>query len=89
MGFENKVAVVTGGRRGIGQAIACALAERGAHIVIADRLEGEGDAAAAQITSNCGQRTISIPTDVSDHQSAQRLIDLTIAEFGTRGHPGE
>jgi 3-oxoacyl-[acyl-carrier protein] reductase len=82
MGFENRVAVITGGRRGIGRAIACLLAERGAHIVIADRQEDEAVAAAQVITSECGQRTISIPTDVSDHKAAQELVDKTIAEFG-------
>ena len=82
MGFENRVAVITGGRRGIGRAIACLLAERGTHIVIADRQEDEAVAAAEVITSECGQRTISIPTDVSDHKAVQELVAKTIAEFG-------
>jgi 3-oxoacyl-[acyl-carrier protein] reductase len=82
MEFENRVAVITGGRRGIGRAIACLLAERGSHIVIADRQEDEAIEAAQQITTDCGQRTISIPTDVSDHHAAQELIDKTLLEFG-------
>jgi 3-oxoacyl-[acyl-carrier protein] reductase len=82
MEFENRVAVITGGRRGIGRAIACILAERGSHIVIADRQEDEAIEAAEEITSDCGQRTVSIPTDVSDHQAAQQLIDKTLQEFG-------
>jgi 3-oxoacyl-[acyl-carrier protein] reductase len=82
MEFENRVAIITGGRRGIGRAIACILAERGSHIVIADRQEDEAIEAAEEITSDCGQRTISIPTDVSDHQAAQQLIDKTLQEFG-------
>jgi 3-oxoacyl-[acyl-carrier protein] reductase len=82
MSFEGKVAIITGGRRGIGRAIACELSGRGAHIVIADRQEDEATAAAEVITSECGQRTISIPTDVSDFQSAQQLIEKTLAEFG-------
>lgn len=82
MGFEGKVAVITGGRRGIGRAIACLLAERGSNIVIADRQQDEAINAAEEITSNCGQRTISIPTDVSNHAEAQSLIEKTLAEFG-------
>ena len=82
MGFEERVAVVTGGRRGIGKAIACLFAERGAHIVIADRQSDEAVMAAEQISASCGTRTLAIPTDVSDHKSSQEMIEKTIAEFG-------
>ena len=82
MGFEGKVAVITGGRRGIGRAIACLLAERGSNIVIADRQQDEAVTAAEEITSNCGQRTISIPTNVANFEESQVLIEKTLAEFG-------
>lgn len=82
MSYVGKVAVITGGRRGIGRAIACELSGRGAHIVIADRQEDEALAAAQVLTSECGSRTISIPTDVSDSQAVQNLVDRTLAEFG-------
>jgi 3-oxoacyl-[acyl-carrier protein] reductase len=82
MSFEGKVAIITGGRRGIGRAIACELSGRGAHIVIADRQEDESISAAQGITSECGSRTISIPTDVSDFNLAQKLVEKTLAEFG-------
>jgi 3-oxoacyl-[acyl-carrier protein] reductase len=82
MSYVGKVAIITGGRRGIGRAIACELSGRGAHIVIADRQEDEAIAAAEALTSECGSRTISIPTDVSDSQAVQLLVDKTLAEFG-------
>ena len=77
MSLEERVAVVTGGRRGIGKAIACLLAERGAHIVIADRQGDEAAEAAEQITASCGTRTLAVPTDVSNHESSQKLIEKT------------
>jgi 3-oxoacyl-[acyl-carrier protein] reductase len=81
MGFEDRVAIVTGGRRGIGRAIACLLAERGASIVIADREYEQALETAKQISASCGRRTLAISTDVSNPGSAQELIDKTIAEF--------
>jgi 3-oxoacyl-[acyl-carrier protein] reductase len=81
MGFEERVAIVTGGRRGIGRAIACLLAERGANIVIADRENEEAQETANQISASCGRRTLAISTDVSNPRSAQELIDKTFAEF--------
>lgn len=82
MTYSGRVAIITGGRRGIGRAIACELSGRGAHIVIADRLEDAAADAAQQITSECGSRTISIPTDVTIPEAVQELVDKTLAEFG-------
>lgn len=59
--FEDKVAIVTGGSRGIGEATVRLLVERGARVVIADVLEVEGQALAAQL----GERALFQTLDVS------------------------
>jgi 3-oxoacyl-[acyl-carrier protein] reductase len=82
LSFENKVAVITGGRQGIGHAIASLFAKLGADIVIADCQAEESATAAKLIASVFGKRVISIPTDVADHIAAMRLVDQTLAEFG-------
>jgi 3-oxoacyl-[acyl-carrier protein] reductase len=82
MGFEGKVALVTGGRRGIGRAIAQMLAQRGADVVIADRQADESEKTAQEIAAASGRRARAIPVDVADFQSANTLIEQTIAEFG-------
>jgi 3-oxoacyl-[acyl-carrier protein] reductase len=80
--FKDKVAVITGGRQGIGRAIASLLAGFGADVVIADRNAAESALAAEQIGAETGRRVISVRTDVADHSSAIHLIEKTLAEFG-------
>ncbi len=66
MSLEGKNAIVTGAGRGIGKAIAGALAQRGCRVVIAERLADLGEATAQEITSAYGQRSIALPVDVGD-----------------------
>lgn len=82
MGFEGKVAVITGGRRGIGRAIAEVLAGRGADIVIADRQPDETQCTADEIAQASGRKAMAVFTDVSDFQSTQQLAEKALAEFG-------
>lgn len=82
MSFEDRVAVITGGRRGIGRSIACRFAELGASIVIADRQADDAHEAAQSIAASCGNPTLAIPTDVADFHSAQDLIEQTMSKFG-------
>jgi 3-oxoacyl-[acyl-carrier protein] reductase len=76
--LENKVAVITGGARGIGKQIAVTFAIEGADVVIGDVLEME---AAAQEITNIGGRVITVKTDVSDQAEVKNLFDTTIATF--------
>jgi NAD(P)-dependent dehydrogenase (short-subunit alcohol dehydrogenase family) len=78
---ERRVAVITGGARGIGAATALRLAEAGRDIVIADVLPAEATQTAAQITA-LGQRAVFIHTDVADPAAVQSLAAQTVAEFG-------
>jgi 3-oxoacyl-[acyl-carrier protein] reductase len=82
MRFKDKVAVVTGGAQGIGQAIAETLAQGGANVVVAD-LQGEkAEATAKEIIAITGMQAIAVQVDVADNASAKAMIDRAIAEFG-------
>ena len=74
MNFENKVAIVTGGRRGIGRAIAEMLAQQGANIVLGDRQEDEAIEAAREIASATGRRIEPCYVDVAELESAEGMV---------------
>lgn len=76
--LAGKVAIVTGGARGLGQGIAELFVEEGAKVVIADLREDEGQALAEQLGSAARFKS----TDVSDRQAMQGVVDFAIAEFG-------
>jgi NAD(P)-dependent dehydrogenase (short-subunit alcohol dehydrogenase family) len=82
LSLEGKTAVVTGGSKGIGRAIAEALAGAGASVALAARGEEDLVRAAGEIEAQ-GGRAVPIVADVSDPDQAQSLIDRTAAEFGT------
>ncbi len=81
MRFHNKVAVVTGAGRGIGRAIALALARDGAMVALAARSVDELEAVAAEIRAG-GQRALVVPADVAVEAHARALIDRALGEFG-------
>ncbi len=81
MQLENKVAIVTGGNRGIGVGIVRALADAGADIVIAARNAEQCEQVAAEVRAG-GRRALAVATDVTQADQVQALIDRTVAEFG-------
>ncbi|MDE2845027.1 MAG: SDR family NAD(P)-dependent oxidoreductase, partial [Chloroflexota bacterium] len=81
MRVEGKVALISGGARGIGAASARLLASEGAAVVLADVLEEEGKATEAQI-SEAGGRATFMRLDVTDEENWQRVIDATVAAYG-------
>ncbi|MDB5079390.1 MAG: 3-oxoacyl-[acyl-carrier-protein] reductase [Chloroflexi bacterium] len=82
MKLDGKVALVTGGSRGIGRAIALLLAERGAKVVINyNRNQTEADAVVAAVEAKGGQ-ALAVQGDVSVAAQAQALVDQTIKAFG-------
>jgi 3-oxoacyl-[acyl-carrier protein] reductase len=79
--LEEKVAIVTGGGRGIGLAIATVLAERGASVVVSDRDAGTAEHAAAELSSK-GKRAIAVAADVASGADVKNLVATTIAHWG-------
>jgi D-sorbitol dehydrogenase (acceptor) len=78
MKLENKVAVVTGGARGIGAAICRRYAEEGARVVVADRRGDEAEALAGEL----GRGAIAIPFEATSRESIDALVARTTAEAG-------
>ncbi|MCX7864474.1 MAG: SDR family oxidoreductase [Novosphingobium sp.] len=76
--LEGKVAIVTGGARGLGRGVVEVFVEEGARVVIADLLEEEGRALANQL----GEAVRFCRTDISCREQVQALVDHAIAEFG-------
>jgi NAD(P)-dependent dehydrogenase (short-subunit alcohol dehydrogenase family) len=77
---ERRVALITGGARGLGRACALRIAEEGRDIVIADVLD-QGHATAQEIET-LGQKARYIPCDVTDEAAVHDLVAQTVAEFG-------
>jgi NAD(P)-dependent dehydrogenase (short-subunit alcohol dehydrogenase family) len=79
--LENKVAIVTGGGRGIGEAIVKRLAREGAKVVLAQRSEEEGNRVAEFIAAEGGE-AMAVSTDVADPQSVEAMVAKTLATHG-------
>lgn len=82
MSLREKVAVITGGGRGIGRAIALKFAQEGAAVVVAARTQSEIDSVAEEI-KKAGGRSGAVTADVSDEAHCERLIRESVARFGT------
>jgi len=79
--LDGKVALVTGASRGIGRAIALALAEAGADVALASRTADSLETVAAQLRA-LGRRALVLPTDVTDRAQIARMVGRTLAELG-------
>jgi 3-oxoacyl-[acyl-carrier protein] reductase len=80
--LDGKVAVVTGGARGIGGEIATAFAAEGADVVIADVLGADAAAPVLSSVAESGRRSLLLQTDVSDERQVRAMVDAALAEFG-------
>jgi 3-oxoacyl-[acyl-carrier protein] reductase len=80
--LDGRIAVVTGGARGIGRAIVEKLAGLGANVVIADMLMDLAEQSANEISQLTGRKIIAMSVNVTDGKSTAELIDKTLREFG-------
>ena len=76
--LQDKVALVTGGGQGLGQAISMRLANEGAHVVVADLNEEGAKATAAQISANTDRQALAIKVDVTDEVQVETLVKRLI-----------
>jgi NAD(P)-dependent dehydrogenase (short-subunit alcohol dehydrogenase family) len=83
LSLGGRVAIVTGGRRGIGRAIALALAEAGADVALGDRVidDGQLEAVAAEVRKS-GRRSLALQADITRKAEVEALVQKTLAEFG-------
>lgn len=81
--LTGKSVIITGSSRGIGKAIAEAMAEQGAHVVISSRKPGPCQEVAAAINEKHGEGTaIAVPANISEKAELQAMVDATNAAFG-------
>ena len=83
LSLTGKTAIVTGGKRGIGRAIALGLAEAGADVAICSRVieDGRLEAVASEI-KGLGRRSLAIQADTSHKADMQNLVQKVMDEFG-------
>ncbi len=80
--LDDRVALVTGGGRGIGRALAMGLAEAGADLALTARSEDQLLDAVDEIGAHTGRQVVEFPADLTDLDEIDSLIEAVIAEFG-------
>lgn len=81
LSLENKVALVTGASRGIGRAIALAMAQAGADLVIASRKIDDLETAASEIRKT-GRKCLPVATHIGRLEEIKNLVERAMKEFG-------
>jgi sorbitol-6-phosphate 2-dehydrogenase len=79
--LQDRIALVTGGGQGLGQAISKRLAQEGAHVVVADLNEETAKTTADDIQSNHDRRAIAYKVDVTDEAQVKAMIERAVQEF--------
>lgn len=81
MRLEGKVALITGGGRGIGKSIALAYAKEGAYVAVSARTESQIESVAKEIRK-LGQRALAIKADIRKEEDVKKMVGTVIQEFG-------
>jgi rhamnulose-1-phosphate aldolase/alcohol dehydrogenase len=81
--LAGRTALITGGASGIGRASARLLAERGAHVVVADLNHEGAEEVAEEIVRGCGlRRAVAVHVDVTDEAAVQDMVRRAVLEYG-------
>lgn len=80
--LDGRVALITGGSRGLGLGMALALAHAGADVALAARTEPQLARAAELVRQQTGRQALALPTDVSDIAAVRTMVQQAAADFG-------
>jgi 3-oxoacyl-[acyl-carrier protein] reductase len=83
--LAGRVALVTGASRGLGKAIAIALAQAGADVAVNYHVQGDAAESVAQAIRALGRKAIAVQADVSRSADVDRLVSTTEAQLGQVG----
>lgn len=81
MNVTDKIAIVTGGGRGIGRGISLVLAQNGADLVVADLIEDNARSVANEVRA-IGRKSLALSLDVTSQASADAMVESVMAQFG-------
>ena len=82
MKLENRLALITGGGRGIGRAIALAFAAEGSDVVVAARSAKQVEDVANEIAASFETKSLAVTCDVSDSASVEQMFRQALEQFG-------
>jgi NAD(P)-dependent dehydrogenase (short-subunit alcohol dehydrogenase family) len=80
--LTGKAAIITGGSKGLGEAMAAGLASAGADVLLVSRHAEEVEKAAKQIAGDFGRKAIGMAADVTQEDQVRAMVDRTVGQFG-------
>ena len=80
--LDGRVALVTGGNKGLGFVMAQALAEAGADVVVTSRHRENAESSAAAIAQATGRRALGVVVDVTDARQVNAMVQTILEQFG-------
>jgi len=80
--LDGRVALITGGNRGLGFAMAQALAEAGADVVVTSRRQEKAQESAATLARTTGRRALGLAVDVTSAEQVESMVQAVVKEFG-------
>jgi sorbitol-6-phosphate 2-dehydrogenase len=80
--LQDKIALVTGGAQGLGEAICHRLAREGAHVLVADLNLAGAETTAAEIEAQTSRRAMAVGVDVTDEKQVEAMVQCAVDQFG-------